>query len=67
MNLKLLTISTLSIFLLAGCVSDGDFCAVYSPVPPLRQEVAAQLVSENRASAVSIAANETFYARNCAG
>ena len=68
MKLKLLTISALSIFSLASCTTtSGDFCQVYQPVPPLSQEVAAQLVSENRASAVSIIANETFYRKECAG
>lgn len=57
--------SALSIFSLAGCVTGGDFCASYQPVPPISEEVAQELVSTDRASAVAIAANQTFYERNC--
>lgn len=68
MRSKALTISILSTFLLAGgSCSLGDFCAVYTPVPPVSEEVAQKLVSQNRASATAIGTNETYYARECAG
>lgn len=68
MKSKPLTISALSIFLLAGgSCSLGDFCAVYQPVPPLKQEIAEAMVAENRSSAVAIATNEASYGRNCGG
>jgi hypothetical protein len=67
MRLRPLTISALLTFSLAGCATDGDFCAVYQPVAPLSTEMARELVEKNRASAVSIAANETTYRRECVG
>lgn len=64
MKSKSLTISILSIFLLAGgSCSLGDFCAVYQPVPPFKPQVAEIMVAENRTSAVAVAANEISYAR----
>ena len=63
----LLTTLTLLTFFLAGCDQSGDYCYVYTPVPPIDTEISAQLVSKNRSSAAAIVTNETSYARRCVG
>ncbi len=55
----------LSIFLLAGCVSSGDFCDVYQPVT-MAEDVARAVVAGDRDAAENIAANQLTWGRQCA-
>lgn len=65
MKWKTATISAFLISSLAACAIEGDFCVVYQPVPEIDLGTATQMVQNSRPSAVSIAANQTYYARNC--
>lgn len=64
--LKRRMIPILLMFLLAGCVSSGDFCDVYSPVT-MGDGLAVQMVETERQTAEAIAANQIYYGRNCGG